>query len=410
MDIREKNKEKLIAHFEAGAKDSCLKRLGIELEHIVVEKDSKKSAVYYGEQGVGKLLEVIAENYPHRYEPDGMLIGLYNSDYSITLEPAGQLEISISPQENIETIRIIYQSFLDQVMPILQAWGYELMTIGYHPLSKVEDLPLIPKQRYEFMDQHFRKVGSCGVHMMRGTASTQVSVDYTSEADFVMKYRTAYALMPLLKLLTDNTPIFEGKRWQGHMARTYIWDHVDAARTGIFPGLYQENFGFAAYAEFLMKMPVIFIENDNYQYTGEKAVEDIWKEKILSEADVDHILSMNFQDVRLKNYIEIRYADSMPMEYVLAYGALLKGIFYQQGCPEKILEILQPDEEKIIKAQESFCKYGYSGEAYGEKTQKLMKMIFEMAAQGLTEKEKSQLGVLEKLVEKQKTLAGGDYE
>ena len=73
--------------------------------------------------------------------------------------------------------------------------------------------------------------------MMRETAATQVSIDYDSEKDFVLKIRSAYMLMPLLKLLTDNTPVMDGEAYEGHMARTYIWDNVDPDRTGIIPGL-----------------------------------------------------------------------------------------------------------------------------------------------------------------------------
>ena len=59
-----------------------------------------------------------------------------------------------------------------------------MVTAGYQPASKVETLSLIPKERYRFMDRYFEKIGPYGRQMMRGTAATQVSIDYFSEEDF----------------------------------------------------------------------------------------------------------------------------------------------------------------------------------------------------------------------------------
>ena len=168
--------------------------------------------------------EEIREHFPHSYCVEGWLLGLYNDDYSISLEPAGQLEISIAPRESLDAIRKIYQSFLHLLHPFLESRDCCLATFGYQPVSRVDQLPLIPKKRYEFMDHYFQTSGSCGRHMMRGTASTQVSIDYCSEEDFRSKYRAACLLMPALKLLDsyasrgvhagcDDSP----QEWQAHV-------------------------------------------------------------------------------------------------------------------------------------------------------------------------------------------------
>ena len=58
-----------------------------------------------------------------------------------------------------------------------------ILPLGYMPVGKAEDMELIPKDRYRFMDRYFRKFGPYGTCMMRGSASTQVSVDFRDEDD-----------------------------------------------------------------------------------------------------------------------------------------------------------------------------------------------------------------------------------
>ncbi|MGI6006325.1 MAG: glutamate-cysteine ligase family protein [Ruminococcus sp.] len=411
MNIREENKKLLVQYFENGGLRHITEKIGIELEHIIVDKTTGRSVSYYGERGIGALLEKLAVHFPWRYEPEGSLLGVYNDDFSISLEPAGQLEVSINPREDISLIYRIYRMFLEQITPVLNEWGYDMLTLGYHPVSRAEDMAIIPKKRYEYMDRYFMETGTCGKNMMRGTAATQVSIDYDSEQDFILKIRCAYMLMPLFKLLTDNTPVVDGEAYEGHMARTYIWNNVDPDRTGIIPGLFDENFGFESYAEFLMNMPVIFVENQGTPlYTGDKTTEEIWKDAVFTQDDIEHILSMNFQDVRLKHYLEIRYADSMPINCVLGYAALLKGVFYQKDFLLALEKKLKGDIPKILEAQNSLVRFGFDGEAYGYPADKLLRYVIEAAKNRLGESEQLLLLPLEELVDQKKTLAGEYYE
>ena len=79
-------------------------------------------------------------------------------------------------------------------------YDYMLCAVGYQPASRVEDLTLIPKHRYDWMNEYFRTSGTGGMQMMRGTASTQVSIDYESEEDFAENCR--------LRIITDLSSSF----------------------------------------------------------------------------------------------------------------------------------------------------------------------------------------------------------
>ena len=406
MDIYEANKELLIQYFKNGSKKEDNQKLGVEVEHFIVKRQSLESVSFYGKRGIESMLERLSPLYPHRFEKDGHLIGLYNDDYSLSLEPAGQLEISINPQKDIKTAERIYNKLLKQMKPLLRANNYQLITLGYQPQSKVEDLKLIPKKRYEYMDKYFTKTGSGGIHMMRGTASTQVAIDYVDEADFVLKYRVAYILMPLLMLLTDNSPVYKGQTYQGHLLRNNIWERVDDARAGMLEGMFDKGFGFAKYADYLMNLPLIFMPiGDSEVYTDEQTIADIRPEELLSAEEIDHVLSMTFLDVRLKNYIEIRFADSMPFEYVKGYMALIKGIFYNEELLQQIINRYQVSAVDIQEAKDSLSEQGFSGMAYGHQAIEVLMSLVTEAKAILNAEECQMLEPFAEIIRNKKTLA-----
>lgn len=408
--IAEQNLGKLIEHFRKGCKLNCIQKLGLEVEHFIVHADTKRTVTYYEEHGIGALLEQLSDYFPHHLYDEGKLIGLWNNDYSITLEPAAQIEISIDARESIDGILRIYQSFLALIDPFLTTNHYQLLTLGYHPVSKVDELPLIPKERYEFMDRYFKTVDICGQNMMRGTCSTQISIDYCSEEDFIRKFRAVYLIMPALKLLTDNTPVFEGKIYDGHMARTYIWNHVDNDRCGIVPGIFDPSFGFAAYANYIYQMPLIFLpeseERSQPVYIGGTPVSKVWADQLFTEDDLEHVLSMAFPDVRLKHYIEIRGADCMPTEYVLGYLALIKGLFFEKAPLIELLEQYANVTEQDLKdADLALMAHGYDASIYGTPVKEFLTHLFELASEHLDEKDRNYLNPLRELVNAKETLA-----
>ena len=386
---KQNNLEILEQYFRDGCKLNCVQKLGLEIEHFIVREDTLDAVTYYEDHGIAFLLEELSSQYPREYREEGCLLGLYNNDYAISLEPAGQLEVSIVPKESLRTIQRIYESFLRQIRPLLARYHYRLVTLGYQPRSRAQDLPLIPKKRYAYMDTYFQTSGTCGRNMMRGTAATQVSIDYCCEDDFRRKYRGAYLLMPALKLLTDNTPVFEGSPYEGNLARTYIWERVDPARCGRIPGIFSPEFGFHAYAEYLWNLPLTFMPSPGGAvYTGSRTAAELYGGRTLAPEDIEHILSMTFLDVRLKHYVEIRGADSMPCEYVMAYLALIKGLFFDPDVLEQLLSRYPVSEEEIALAEASLERQGLDGLLYGQKAASFLEELLELAGGHLEDSER----------------------
>lgn len=193
MQIEEKNLKALTDYFAAGCKSGPEQCVGVETEHFVL--NAQGEPVTY--EALEHILQKMVRDCDTKVFEDGHFLGYYNEEFSITLEPAAQLEISVMPQSNLANMERILAHFYKEYSEALGKYGYHMVNNGYHPTRLAEELSLIPKKRYEYMNEYFKSSGTRGMQMMRATASTQVSVDYANEADFVQKYRLACALVPL---------------------------------------------------------------------------------------------------------------------------------------------------------------------------------------------------------------------
>ena len=382
----------LTDYFAEGCKGEETGKLGVEAEHFIVREDTLEAVPYSGEGGIREVLVKLMDVFPEAVPLDGDdLFGFAAKDFTITLEPAAQLEISIAPERSICCIGEIYRDFIRKLESITATLGYRILNAGGQVKSRVQELELIPKQRYYLMDKHFLKTGTGGREMMRGTASVQVSVDYASEEDFRRKIQAAYYYSPMLKLFMDNTRTFEGKPVRGFLKRTDIWNRVDPARCGILPGIFREDYGFRDYAAFLCGMPLIFLDGkEEKTYTGFQTVEELYEGKVPDHDEILHILSMAFPDVRLKQFLEIRSADCVPYDRMMGYCALIKGMIYSETARDEVQRRIREgdlSEDDIRRTEESFMEKGWGGSFYGMPARTAAAEILALAETHLTQDE-----------------------
>lgn len=406
MNYYDINLKKFVDYFKNGIKQKEDKTLGVELEHFIV-KENMESVDYYEEHGVRYILEKLSPFFDEKVYKDGNLIGLSKNKSNISLEPASQLEISIGPFIKIADILEEYNYFLLKITPILKELNYKLVYSGYQPKSKVDNLNLIPKKRYEYMLDYFSSVGNHGKNMMKGSASTQVSVDYFSEEDFKNKFRLANIFSPLISLMTDNTFIFEGEEYKKNCIRVEIWNDVDKDRSMVVKDALNKDFGFEDYAKYILDAPAILIEDEqgNSIYTKDKKIKDIYKNREITKKDIEHLISMFFPDVRLKNYVEIRMADCMPMYYALSYAAIIKGIFYNEGAIKYFLDKFSFVKDKDVRiAKEEIIQNGYEAKVYGSYASDIIMEMIEIAKENLHEEEKESVDLFYQLAKNKLTL------
>ncbi len=389
------NRQIIVDYLEKGCKGGDLGRVGVEIEQFVLDEDGDRVSYdeKHGRLGIRDILEALSEFYPNvSRTAEGDIMACSRPAAAITIEPAGQIELSISPLLGIAEVEREYENFAFRMRQILKPRDYELVPYGYDPKSRALDLPLIPKPRYHFMDEYFAKLpGMHAERMMRTSASLQVSLDFADEADAVRKLRISTAIGPIFSYLLDNVPVFEGEPNATPLRRMKIWREVDPARCRVIPGLFGEGFGFAAYADWLLDTPPIFITRPDEHSTGTQVGREAYADAPMSTADVEHLMSMVWPDVRLKRYVEIRQCDAVPFDVALGYTALLKGLFYAPMNLELLEHALgvsadgkwpisEDDVEQVIDA---IIADEMDAVVYGRSVESWLNLFFQFAPDGL---------------------------
>lgn len=402
------NRELIADYIRSGIKQNPKEnRLGVELEHFITNEEGF-SVSYAGDSGIKSLLEEFSSEYDERvYSDSGDLIGLARPRAALSLEPAAQLELSAGPYDELGLIRYDFEEFHRNLSKHLDARGQRIMIVGYQPVAKADELSLIPKARYRYMDAHFQKIGPYGRFMMRGSASTQISIDFHSEADCLRKTRFASAASPLFALLCDNSAVFEGEPSPHELMRTEIWRECDDARCGLIPGVMSPEFTLDDYADYILRTPAVLITNEDGEIVPtEETFGEIYRDTLMTQADIEHALSMLFNDVRLKTYIEIRTADAVPVPFIVAYAALIKGMFYSKDSLLKLEKLFDGITETDVEdAKIALMHDGYNAIVYGAPVYELIDYLFELAYESLAKNERSYLVPLKQLAQTRTTLA-----
>ena len=402
------NRRNLVAYFEKGDKFS--RTLGFELEHILLKKGTHEPVSYSEQGGARDVLVRLAERYDRVLRDGDDIIGCENPGEVVTLEPAGQLEVSLGPCSSVMEVERAYLSFRDKLDPILEEFGIETPMLGYNPSAKVDDLELIPKFRYECMTKFLGAQAHEGICMMRGTASVQISIDFRHEADALRKLRIAEILAPVLSLICDNSPVYEGEERKHCMVRTAVWGGMKQDRVGTVPGSLSPDFTFADYADYILSRQAILVpdanEPEGWRYVGEQTFDEVYADREMTTAEIEHALSMVWPDARLKNFVEIRPADAMPIEYCLAYVVLVRALFYSDRNLDVLESLLaNVDEEQVRQAKQALMQDGYGAQIYGRSVEFWADMLMVLASGSLEPGEFIYLEPLASMVKYRFTLA-----
>ncbi|MFW6022442.1 MAG: glutamate--cysteine ligase [Halanaerobiaceae bacterium] len=390
----------LVNYFKSGEISPSRFRLGIEIEHFILDRYTLLTTPYHDDYGISAILKELVKNgWKPIYENDN-IIGLKGRNLDISLEPGGQLELSLYPVENLVEIEKIYLEFLEEIDPILVRYNKILLAAGYQPISKIKEIELLPKKRYSFMYEYFRDKGIYAHNMMKGTASIQLNIDYSSEEDYRKKMRTAYYLSPLIYFFFDNAPFFEGKEYPNFNIRSIIWNNCDSDRCGLIDGIFDDDFGYETYAKYILDMPVIIDKKDGQLIAvGSKPAKDIIDINNFTDSSKDHILSMAFPDIRLKKYLEIRIGDSLPYPYNMSYVAFWKGLLYDLENLNYLYEKVKIySEDDIIKIHGDIKENGIESDIYGKPLYSFMNELLKLSSQGLESHEKKYITILDSLL------------
>jgi glutamate--cysteine ligase len=333
-------RDQLVAAIAKGEKPKERWRIGTEHEKFVYCRNDYHAPSYEEPGGIRDLLMAMTEfGWTPVYEGDNV-IALKGEDGAVSLEPAGQLELSGAPLENLHQTCAETGRHLKQVKAIGDKTGKGFLGMGLWPDKRRDELPVMPKGRYDIMRRQMPRVGSMGLDMMLRTCTIQVNLDYSSEADMAHKFRTSLALQPLATALFANSPFLEGTPNGFLSYRSHIWSDTDPHRTGMLPFVFDEGYGYERYVDYMLNVPMYFVYRDGKYVdaaghdfkdflNGELSVLPGEKPTV---ADWEDHMSTAFPEVRLKSFLEMRGADGGPWNRICALPAFWVGLLYDQGA------------------------------------------------------------------------------
>lgn len=343
-------RQQLADYLAAGEKPREAWRIGTEHEKFGFLTDSLRPPTFEGKRGIKALLETLASRYDWEVSREGdNPVALSREGASITLEPAGQLELSGAMLETIHQTCCEVNSHLKDVRSVADELGMGFLGMGFQPKWRRDEMPWMPKGRYKIMREYMPKVGSLGLDMMTRTCTVQVNLDFSSEADMIKKFRTSLALQPIATALFADSPFTEGKP-NGYLSyRSHIWTDTDPHRTGMLDFVFADGFGYERYVDYILDVPMYFSLQDG-QYL-DLAGQD-FKRFMAGELPAlpgthasmkdfaDH-LTTAFPEVRLKQYLEMRGADGGPWNRLCALPAFWVGLLYDDEALDAAWDLVK---------------------------------------------------------------------
>ncbi len=337
--------EDLVGWFAEGEKPPEQFRVGAEHEKFVFRTTEDAPVPYEGPAGIHALLEGMKRfGWEGVYEPSDhqgeTLIGLSRGKANISLEPGGQFELSGAPLPTMHDICEETGQHLEEAKAVAGELGLGFLGLGFSPLWRRDEVPIMPKGRYKIMRGYMPKVGGLGLDMMFRTCTVQANLDFASEADMVAKFRVSLALQPIVTAMFANSPFTEGKPNGFLSARANVWTDTDPDRTGMLDFVFADGFGYEAYARYALDVPMYFVKREGryIDVSGQRfsdfldgRLAAVPGERATLKDWADHT-STAFPEVRLKQYLEMRGADAGPWSRLCALPALWAGLLYDPAA------------------------------------------------------------------------------
>ena len=159
-------KEKIIDYFSSGIKNSKNFKIGIEHEKFLFNNNENKRVDYL------KIKEMFSALLEFGWNPileKGNIIGLNKGGKNITLEPGNQIELSGEKLNHIHDACAESHDYLFELKQVTKKLDISIVSAGFDPISKLNEIPNNPKQRYKLMTKDMPLGGELSLDMMYRT-------------------------------------------------------------------------------------------------------------------------------------------------------------------------------------------------------------------------------------------------
>ena len=346
-----KSKEQIIEYFKSGIKNDKNFKIGIEHEKFLFNNRNNQRVTY---SQIKEMFTALLEFGWNPILEKGNIIGLNKGGKNITIEPGNQIELSGDKLNNIHEACAESHDYLFELRQVTKKIDIKIVSAGFDPISKLNEIPNNPKERYKLMTKDMPEGGELSLDMMYRTCGTQLNIDYNSEEDFIKKFKVVNSIVPISIALFANSSIVEKKNSNYLSYRSKVWQNT--SRGGL-PKIFFEELSFEKYAEFVINFPILFILDGENYISGKKyifkdfmngEIEEIGN-RLPNENDLSIHLSTIFTENRLKKYIELRSMDTCGWDCLCAGPAFYVGMLY--GNLDEVYELISKwDKNKIINA------------------------------------------------------------
>ena len=379
-----KTKNQIIEYFKSGIKNSNNFKIGIEHEKFLFDNKSNKRVDY---PKIKQMFEALLEfGWNPVFEKEN-IIALNKGGKNITLEPGNQIELSGDKLNHMHEACSESQDYLFELKQVTKKLDIKIVSAGFDPISKLNEIPNNPKQRYKVMTKDMPLGGEQSLDMMYRTCGTQLNVDYETEEDFIKKFKVSNAIVPISIALFANSSIVEKKNSNYLSYRSKVWQNT--SRGGL-PRLFLENVNFEKYADFVINFPVLFIQDKDQYISGRKYIfkdfmdgniEEI-NNRLPEESDLTTHLSTIFTENRLKKYIELRSMDTCGWECLCSGPAFNIGMLY--GNLDEVHDLVSKWEvDKIINAYLEAPQKGFNTQLMGKDLLYWSSALLDLSRKGL---------------------------
>ncbi len=391
------SRDQLIHAMSKGEKPKDQWRIGAEHEKFGFDKSTLRRPAYEGPGGIKAMLDGLTRfGWTPVLEGDHVIaLERKNAEgfsASISLEPGGQFELSGAPLKDIHDICNETGQHLMEVKQVADQLNLGFLGLGFDPKWRREDIPVMPKGRYDVMRAYMPKKGKLGLDMMLRTCTIQANLDFDSEADMVMKFRTSLALQPIATALFANSPFTEGKPNGFVSARANVWTDTDPDRTGMLGFVFEDGFGYERYADYALDAPMYFakrgqtyvdLSGQSFRAFIDGKLDALPGDRATVQDWADHLTTL-FPEVRLKQYLEMRGADGGPWSRICALPALWAGILYDAPSLAAAWDLCKDwdiaDHERLRR---DVTRLGLKAEVNGRSVRDIAVDMVNIAKQGL---------------------------
>jgi glutamate--cysteine ligase len=341
----------LAAYFRAAFRPRPQWLVGIEVEKMGLDAATGRPVPYEGNgPTIRRAIEAYRDARGGAFVFEGEKpVGIDAPWGGISLEPGGQFEWSARPVGSLDTLDADLRVHLDTLEKVGATCGILWLDVAVQPDVPVSEMPWMPKARYGIMRSILGARGALAHRMMTQTASIQCAFDYASDEDWTRKFRASALLAPAAVALFANSSRADGRETGYASYRQAIWRQTDPDRCDLPAIVFDPGFGIDAWVEWVCDVPTLFLRRGSGLAPSGgapfRALLDRAGCDAVTMEDWELHLSSVFTEVRSYTYVEVRSADLVPDELILAVPALWTGLLYDEHALDAALALGRPFDD-----------------------------------------------------------------